>query len=282
VAKKEEKKEETKAVAVKEERAAALSADQAAMLAEFDYTEVEARDLKIPKLLLMQAMSELVRESEDVKAGDFVDSISHEKLGCVREKNYSPIKAIPIHMFKNWVIQERIPVPGQNDKLEYKETVPVTPMNTDWEWEFEQDGRKYKRTKCLNFYLLLEKDLGNPLALPHVLTFRSTSFKEGGVLANHFATCAAAKKAKVFRIPMDRFFEIGGKSKENDRGVFFVLNVKEVGEPTQEAKEQAFAWYKNILAAQKAGKSFDQKVDTSEFTGESPATDIPAGDETEF
>lgn len=255
---------------------AVVSAEQAAMMDAFDYGQVEARDLKIPKLLLMQAMSKFVNEDQVAKSGDLVNSISAEVYGAVREKDYKPVKVIPIHMFKNWVIQEELS-PG---KFEYRETVPVTPQNTDWEWDVEVDGRKFKRTKQLNFYVLLEKDLGNPLALPHVISFRSTSFKEGGVLANHFATCKAAQAAKQFRIPMDRFFEIGGKMQKNEKGTFYVLTAKESGPTDQAAQLQAFSWYKQIQDASKAGSSFDEKVDNSEFAG--TVSDSYAASETEF
>jgi hypothetical protein len=158
--------------------------------------------------------------------------------------------------------------------------VPVTPGNTDWEWNVEIDGRKFRRTKNLNFYVLLEKDLGNALALPHVISFRSTSFKEGGVLANHFATCKAAQAAKQFRVPMDRFFEIGGKIQKNDKGTFYVLTAKEIGPTDQAAQLQALSWYKQIQDAAKRGASFDDKVDNSEFDGAN--TGGGTSQETEF
>lgn len=254
----------------------ALTAEQSAMMDAFDYGQVEARDLKIPKLLLMQAMSKFVNEDQIAKAGDLVNSIDGTVYGSVREKDYKPVRVIPIHMFKTWVVQEEL----APQKYEYRETVPVTPLNTDWQWNVEIDGRKFRRTKNLNFYVLLEKDLGNPLALPHVISFRSMSYKEGGVIANHFATCKAAQAAKQFRVPMDRFFEIGGKFLKNDLGAFYVLNAKEVGPTDQAAQLQAFQWYKQIQDAAKRGASFDEKVDNSEFDGSD--SQAGAAQETEF
>ncbi len=237
----------------------ALTTDQAAMMAEFDYSSVEAKDLKIPKLLLMQAMSKFVNEENVAKAGDLVNSVTGEVYGSVREKDYKPVSVIPIHMFKVWVVQEVLG-PG---KFEYRKTEPVTPANTDAPWDYSEDGRQYKRTKCLNFYVLLAKDVGNPLALPHVLTFRSTSFKEGSIIANHFATCKIAMQTKQFRVPMDRVFEIGGKLVKNDKGTFYVLTAKEAGQTEGDAQAQAFGWYKQI---KEAGKAMEEKIDNSEFS----------------
>lgn len=253
---------QTKDVTVKETQAVALSADQAEMLELFDYSTVEAKDLKIPKLLLMQAMSKFVNEDSVCKAGDLVNSINAEVYGSVREKDYKSVKVVPIHMSKKWVVQEVL----DGTKLEYRETIPVTPSNTDWEWNYEENGRTFKRTKCLDFWVMLENDLGNPMALPHVLTFRSTSFKEGGVIANHFALCAAAKQAKQFRVPMDRFFEIGGKLEKNDKGTFYKLTAKESGLVDKDGVLQCFNWYKQIQTAAKQGESLESKVDNSDLT----------------
>ena len=264
---------EKKEMAVKATNA--LSAEMADMMAEFDYSAVESRDLKIPKLLLMQASSKFVKDEDICKSGDLVNSVNGEIYGAVREKDYRPVKIIPIHMFKTWVVSEIIPGTGGTNKLEYVETLPVTPENTDMPWEVERDGRKYKNTKCINFFVLLEKDIGNPMALPHVLTFRSTSVKEAGIIANHFALCAAAKAAKQFRVPMDRFFEIGGKKKEKDDQSWYVLTAKEGTATTKEAMEQAFGWYKQV-------KALDlNKVDNSDLEGE-VSTTTSAAEETEY
>lgn len=263
----------TKEVAVKQNNA--LTTEMADMMAEFDYSAVESKDLKIPKLLLMQASSKFVKDEDICKTGDLVNSVDGTIYGAVREKDYRPVRVIPIHMFKTWVISEILPGTGGQNKLEYVQTIPVTPENTDMDWEVESEGRRYKNTKCVNFFVLLESDIGNPMALPHVLTFRSTSIKEAGIIANHFALCAAAKAAKQFRVPMDRFFEIGGKKKEKDDQSWYVLTAKESGPTSKEAMEQAFGWYKQV-------KALDlNKVDNSDLEGTSETT-VSETPETEF
>lgn len=248
-------------VAVKQENAVA-TADQMGMMAEFDYGQVSSKDLKIPKILLMQAMSKFVNEDGTAKAGDLVNSVTGEVYGSVREKDYKPIKIVPIHMFKQWVVHEKI-----GNELEYREMLPVTPSNEDWRWEFtDESGREYKRTFCTNFYVLLEKDIGNPLAVPHVLTYRNTSSKGAAALTNHFALCKAAQAAKQFRVPMGKWFEVGGKGEKNDKGSFFVMNAKELSDTTPEIIKQAFDWYKLV------SKSQHKDVDQSEFVTSEPST----------
>lgn len=223
-------------VTVSKGNALALPAE---MMSVFEYDAVEATDLKIPKLLLMQAMSKYVNEDGTAKAGDLVNSLSGAALGCVREKGYQPVQFVPFKMTKTWVIQE---MDEKAKKFVYKETVPVTPENTDWEW---LDG-KIKRTKCLNVYALLTSQLGDATAVPYVITFRNTSFKSGTLIANHFAVCRQAQQAKVMRVPPDTIFELGGKVQSNDEGTWYTFTVREVGASSAEAVKQAAMWAKNL------------------------------------
>lgn len=206
----------------------------------FEYDAVEATDLKIPKLLLMQAMSKYVNEDGTAKAGDLVNSLNGAALGCVREKGYQAVQFIPFKMTKTWVIQE---LDEKTKKFVYKETVTVTPENTDWEW---LDG-KIKRTKCLNIYALLTSQLGDPTAVPFVITFRNTSYKAGTLIANHFAVCRQAQQAKLMRVPPDTIFELGGKVQSNDDGTWYTFTTREVGPSTADAVKQAAMWAKNLM-----------------------------------
>jgi hypothetical protein len=71
-------------------------------LGDWGSADVSASDVIIPKILCMQATSELVAEGK-ARMGDFVDSITHEVLGSVD----SPIKFIPFHMEKVWIVSEK-------------------------------------------------------------------------------------------------------------------------------------------------------------------------------
>lgn len=250
-----------KELEVKKQNEVAVTTEQQEMLAAMDYGTVESKDLKIPKLLLMQAMSKFVNEDGIAKAGDLVNSVTGEILGTAREKELAPVSVIPIDMFKEWVIYENL----GGGKMEYREKVPVTPMNTDWPWTYrDENGREFKRVKNMNFFVLLEKDLGNPLALPYFLTFRSTGYKEGENISSHFALCATAKQAGVFRVPMDRVFEISGKVTKNDKGTFFVPTAREVKATSDDGIKQAFSWFVRVKDAAKRGQSFTDKVDNSD------------------
>lgn len=259
-----------KEVAVKAKQEVAMSAEEAEMFGSLDYSTTETKDLLIPKVLLMQGSSNFIKEGADCKVGDLVKSTTGEIYGSVREKDYKPLKFIPIYMFKTWVKQEKIPAPNGSDKLQWVETTPVTPENTNqaWNQEEEIDGviRKFKYTKNVNFYALLEKDFTNPMAIPHVITFRGTSQKGGSILEDWFAQCHIAQVKKMAKdedgnlmVPFAKIFELGGKMDKNDSDQsWFKLNAKENSPTPANLITVAFSWYKTV------SKSKHTDVDNSD------------------
>lgn len=219
----------------------------------------------------MQGSSKFVKEDDICKAGDLVKSTTGEVCGSVREKDYRPVKFLPIYMYKTWVKSMSVKDSGGKEKWEYIETYPVTPLNTDQRWlqeEKDADGKvqKYKLTKNINFYVLLEKDFGNLLAVPYVLTYRSTSARAAAIVEDWFAQCKAAKAAKMQKnaqgqlmLPFAKLFELGGKMDKKDDDAYFILQTKELTEANQELVSQAYNWYKVV------SKSQHDKVDNSDL-----------------
>lgn len=232
----------------------AVSTDVADMFEGMDYGNVEAKDLLIPKVLLMQGQSDKVLDGT-CKPGDIIKSTTGDVYGSARERDSKPLRFIPVYMYKTWVKQE---VLGKG-KYQYIETTPVTPANTDQKWEQveEVDGvtRTYKLTKNINFYVLLEQDWGNPLAVPHVLTFRSTSARAADIIESWFAECNVAQKARQpknakgeLMLPFARVFELAGKMEQNDDNSWYVFKTSDKGTVPEgdERISQAFNWYKTV------------------------------------
>lgn len=231
-----------------------LSTEVNSMLSEMTYDTVESSDLLIPKILLMQGQSEKVLE-EVCRPGDIVKSTDGTVYGSAREKDAKPLVFMPVYMYKTWVKQE---VLGKG-KLQYVETYPVTPQNTSQKWEQteEVDGvvRQYKLTKNINFYVILQEDFGNPLAVPHVLTFRSTSAKAADIIESWFAECNVAQKARVAKnakghlmLPFAKLFELSGKLESNEDNSWYVFKTRDLG-PLEENDPrivQGFNWYKTV------------------------------------
>ena len=271
--------ETTKEVAKRAQQQVGALADVQEMFEDMDFSESESKDLLIPKILLMQGSSDRVKIDATHKAGDIIKSTDGKLLGCAREKDAKPVRFIPIFMYKTWVKKE---VLGKG-KLQYIETTPVTPENTDQKWEQVEviDGveHTYKLTKNINFYVILEEDFGNPLAVPHVLTYRSTSSKAASLLLNWFSECNVAKKAKVMvdintkqlMLPFAKVFELGGKTESNDEHTWFVFKTSEVEgikDPKDERLAQLYNWYK-VVSQYDHVKSVDNSDDATPVSGES-------------
>ena len=233
----------------------ALSTELNSMFEEMDYSSSETKDLLIPKILLMQGSSERVKDLDTHKAGDIIKSTTGEVYGSARDKDAKTLKFVPIFMYKTWVKHEIL---GKG-KMQYIETYPVTPANTDQKWEQSEtiDGvtHQYKLTKNINFYVILESDFGNPLAVPHVLTYRSTSSKAAAIVENWFSECNIAQRAKVSKdakgklmLPFAKVFELGGKLEKNDDNSWYVFKTAEVDNISDkpELLAQMFNWYKVV------------------------------------
>lgn len=219
--------------------------------------EVQGSDVRIPKILLMQGLSELVSE-EKASMGDFVNSITGDKLGDVK----TPIEFIPIHMWKDWTISEEL-----SGKFEYKERVPFTAQNANWEREYVVDGVKHRRDLNLNFLVMLKSDVGQSGALPYVITFRRMSSNCGKDLATFLQKAAMQKKAAPYYT-----IKMGGKMQKNDKGSFYVPTIAGATvTPDYEAvANELYTWYQTFKAG--TAKIDDSDEVQSEVVGEGAAT----------
>ncbi len=172
---------------------------------------IEAADIKLPKLLLMQGISDLVT-NEKALMGDIVDSITNEKLADSKKS----LGIIPIYMWKDYVIMEKI-----GDKFEFKSRAPYNAETANWREfenrEYKEGGVDCRRDFCMNFLVMLEKDITDPSALPYAITFKRTSLKAGQNFANFFQR-AAMKKAP----PCIFTLEMGSKIEKGKKGSYYV------------------------------------------------------------
>jgi len=252
------------AIANKKEALPAIASDQAAW---GPAPQLSAQDIKLPVLMLCQAMSDAVKLKK-AKEGDFFDTSSDRAIGNVE----SGLEIIPIHMQVMWHIfhydkkakkyawAEKFPLetnPGSanyNDKLKYEEVIKV-------------DGApvEVKRERRLEFYVLIPK---GDSSLPYHLTFKVTSIKAGKQLA----TQMYVENQNAGLVPPARAFNLCGHIESNDKGSFVVLDVKPARNSTAEEIAAAFKWYKLILAGAVQVTQVDedttQKVDTGAETGE--------------
>jgi len=229
-----------KEMAIKKEALPAIASDQAAW---GPTPQLSAQDIRLPVLMLTQAMSDAAKLGK-AKEGDFYDTSSERAIGNIT----NGLEIIPIHMEVMWHI-------FHYDKKQKKylwaskvalETNPRTVSYND-KWKYEEVVQvegvpiEVKRERRLEFYVLVPK---GDSKLPYHLTFKVTSIKAGKQLA----TQMYVENQNAGLVPPARAFTLGGHTDKNDKGSFVVMDIKPSRNSTEGEIATAFKWYKLILA----------------------------------
>lgn len=188
---------------------------------------IDPKDILIPKILLMQGISDWVTNNK-AKMGDMMDSVTEKSIGGFD----TGINFVPLYHYKTMKIYNA------------SSSRPVLEREANWgpevanlQWEEIRGGVKYKNVACLNFYVMLEKDLEEPGATPYLLTFKSSSYKNGRKLINHFLKMDSAGHS-----PIALTFKLTSNKEKNDDGTFAVLNVEEVSRTSAENAQVLLRW----------------------------------------
>lgn len=201
-------------------------------------------DIILPKILCMQAMSELVTSGQ-AKMGEFRSSLDGTVLGDEKR----PVEFITFLNSKTWTIMTNKKFSGQ---------VAFTPENESWPLEEVDDKNNViQRDKSLNFYCLLASDIAKQEAFPFVISFRRTSYTAGKKLTTELA------KLKMFRQPSATVvFTLSCTRETNDKGTFMVLDVNKVRKSTSEEIAACWQWYQAL------GSAKNVKIDEGETAQE--------------
>lgn len=202
------------------------------------------QDIVIPKILPMQGQSQLVTDMK-AQVGEFRDSVSGAKLGSIAE----PFEIIPFHVDKVWdILVEKTSDKGEK-QFEYERSEPIieNPMqpgyNDNLEWTGEEDGTPIKRVRRMNFYCLLPGEIASGGAIPYVMSFKSTSFREGKKMFSQMYL----RNLKAKLPPPAFAFKLAGIKAKNDRGQTYIVPTVELGRRTTEAEiAECLEWYKTI------------------------------------
>lgn len=245
---------------------------QVAPPADTAQQEVLNSDIIIPKLLLMQGLSEFVSErakdpsGKAISQGDMVRSTTTEIVGDPDRS----IDVIPLKMTTEWRLEEKI-----GGKFEYRGTEARTAANEDSPWEFKKNGADWKRTKVINLFALLPADITayreelkkfadtgempdlNKTLMPVVISFRSTSFNAGKKVATFYAQLRDMMRVSPNVRPYNYTLELSCFQDKNDKGQYYVFEVGKTKKLASELVEEAARWY-GILNAMK-----EIRVDTS-------------------
>lgn len=246
---------ETKEVAVKESHA--ISAE-VMDLSQWGTPVNLGQDLVLSKILLMQGMSQLVMDGKAM-FGEYRDSLSGAKLGSIVE----PLVLVPFHAEKYWDIYE---MNADDDKFKWVRTEPLIedPTRKDYNdnlpWLDKVNGVETKRVRRLLFYFINPKEVATGEAVPVVMAFKSTSYKEGKKLLSQMYM----RNRKAGLPPCGYTIILSGKKEKNDDGTWAVPTY-ELGPKAEVADmQECLNWYKLIArGGVKVDNSDMEEVDTN-------------------
>ncbi len=224
-------------------------------------------DIILPKILMMQGMSELVGKGE-AQIGQMVDSISGAILGDLTK----PLEVIPFFVDKCFDIL----LEQADGKFKWTKTIPIVedPLNLGYNdnlpWEEEVQGLKQKNVRRYNFYVLIPSEVADGSAIPYVFSFKSTSAKEGKKLMSqmYMRNLRAGLPPPAFKI------KLSGTRVKNDKGTFIVPNYS-LSERTSAAE---LSVCKEWISTIRAGNA---RVDDSDVQNEIVG-EVPVGSTGEF
>lgn len=145
-----------------------------------DNKELFSNDIIIPKIWLVQAISEL-RKQKKADEGDFVDSLTGEILSEVG----TPLRFIVIKTFKRWQTFEVLP----DGKRKFMSSeIMVYGKNHDLKYDDVLEGKKIVRRQVISAYVLIERDAIKGINKPYIIDFASSSKYAGRILVSDIAT----------------------------------------------------------------------------------------------
>lgn len=234
----------SKQVAVKETNAVSSAVMD---LGSFGTENIISSDLRIPKILLMQQMSDFVAEQK-AAAGDIVDSFEGKKLGDLK----NPVQIIPFYVTNTWTVKKE-----ENGKVVFARVEDRGGNDTVRDYEQVIDGVKHTNHRTLNIFCLLK---GGNLSVPYMISLQNASFKKA---AQPFLNKTALLRTEG-KAPAHIVFSLGVSKEENEKGKWFSNTIESVKDAsgkdvpnTEEEILAAFTQYKALSGSLAAGAKID-------------------------
>jgi len=201
---------------------------------------VGMEDLILPRVELLQALSPSV-VAGDLSAGQIVNNLTKEDLG-------ESVTVIPVFITKNWIRWRKREEGGG---MMWRSNDPADERVIE-ESKWGADGAKPLATAYLNFLCMVEGG-----DLPIIVSFANTNYKTG------------RKWLTLTKMSMGHLYEsqyaLSSHSQTNNKGTFYVFDIKRTGPATSEQKTQAMQY-----GAMFAGKdlNFESESESAKPTTE--------------
>lgn len=225
--------------------------------------ELNAGDIIMPKLLLMQGLSKMVA-SGDRQQGEIVNSLTKEMLGGItniKAKACADVEIVCFKAFKTWLEFDKVA-----GEWVYRKQYAMDASNVDLLQEETVNGIEIRRDRCLNYYVLLPKEIAEGSALPYVVSFRRTSMQAGKKIASATTRWKALGAQNAI---CHKSFNLTVIQKTKDEKNYWAFDVTEGKATNAEAQAECKKWF---TALQK----MSVKVDDSDLKEVDP-TEAPSG-----
>lgn len=210
--------------------------------------QIGQNDIIIPKIYLMQAISDLV-EAEKAKAGDWVDSIE-ETILAEREE---PLEVIIFDSFKNWNVLNVT----KDGKTEFDHVEPYDSKTCDYPFDgFDDEGNPIRRQLQYNFYCLLPDMIEET---PFVLSLSKTATTAAKRINTLFAKLTRTGKPSAAVV-----LALTSVKESNDKGTWYGISVGKSRETTAKEMAVAYDWYVQVRNSDKI-KVHEETADDSEL-----------------
>jgi len=212
-------------------------------------TTIDASDIQIPKLQLLQAMSDGVSDNT-FNMGDIIHTADQEVLAGKDKK----VEVIPFHIVK---VSQKFRTDVQPKEYILTEEYRNQPWEEEeYVWQ-QQDGNQIS-CKVNNFktYIVHAIVLGDDMdmSLPVTITFRSSAGKDGKKIASHFATVmqfnAVKKNLPNFKPqpPYNAVWQLSSESVKGPKQSYFKWACKKSRKATDEEMLACAEWEAAISA----------------------------------
>jgi hypothetical protein len=223
----------------------------------FGAENILTQDIRLPKILLMQQMSDFVGEKK-AQAGDLVESFEVRKLG----DDKSPVQVIPFYFTNTWTVKQK-----EGNKFVFLRSEPRE--GTDIQREFEQETSEgtIRNYRTLNVFCLLK---GGNSTVPFLISFTSTSFSSA---AQPFLNKAQLLRAEG-KAPAHILYNIGSKYVDDkDSGNKYYVFTCEAAKDkdgkdilnTNEEVTAAYQAYQSMTNQLKQGAKIDMSTEEAPF-----------------
>lgn len=195
---------------------------------------VEAGDLVIPSVQVMQNTSALVGD-EKAKIGDIVNMATEEVIGGGDKS----VRILPLKLFKTLRTYD------VSQGFKFMGEQPLTPQAEKLVGEGEIDGKPVKHYATFNFFVLLKTDMDKGEGFPCLLRFRSTGMNAGRSLATYLFKLVFLRKK-----PYSHFVELNTRKEKKDTNTYAVpvINTAKPTPATQQELEVAESWLAMLAA----------------------------------